>query len=76
MPHTNLRALTDGGEFLCENLYRVARLNPRHLAMSLQVCPSAFMRFAVVMCSESSLHWMFAGVGGHHASRNERHAIG
>ena len=32
----------------------MARLTPRYLAMSLPVWPSAFIRFAVVMCSESS----------------------
>src|SRR5258705_7920050 len=35
-------------------LYNVARLTPRYLAMSLPVCPSAIIRFAVAMCSESS----------------------
>ena len=44
--------------------------------MFLAVCPSAFMRFAVVMCSVSSMCWMAAGVGGHHESRSERHTIG
>ena len=44
--------------------------------MFLAVCPSAFMRFAVVMCSVSSMCWMAAGVGGHHESRSERHTLG
>jgi hypothetical protein len=35
-------------------LYSVARLTPRYLAMSLPVCPSAFIRFAVAMWSASS----------------------
>ena len=34
--------------------YSVARLTPRYLAMSLAVWPSAFIRFAVAMCSASS----------------------
>ena len=34
--------------------YKVARLTPRYLAMSLPVCPSAFIRLAVAMCSASS----------------------
>jgi hypothetical protein len=29
--------------------YKVARLTPRYLAMSLMVCPSSFMRLAVAM---------------------------
>ena len=46
----------------------VARLTPRylaptHLAMYLPVCPSAFIRFAVVMCSVSSMRWLVAGAG-------------
>src|SRR5258705_9383962 len=32
-------------------VYIVARLTLRYLAMSLAVCPSDFMRFAVAMCS-------------------------
>jgi hypothetical protein len=33
--------------------YNAARLTPRYLAMSLPVCPSAFIRFAVALCSVS-----------------------
>ena len=43
--------------------YRVARLTPRYLAMSLPVCPSAFIRFAVGRVLVSSMRWMVAGVG-------------
>ena len=49
--------------------YNIAGLTPRYLAMSLPVCPSAFIRFAVAVCSVSSMRWMAAGVGGHHESR-------
>jgi hypothetical protein len=34
--------------------YEVARLTPGYLAMSLPMCPSAFIRFVVVMRSASS----------------------
>src|SRR5262245_55659003 len=33
--------------------HRVAGLTPKNLAMSLPVCPSTFIRFAVAMCSAS-----------------------
>ena len=35
--------------------YKVARLTPRYFATALAVWPSDFIRFAVAMCSESSL---------------------
>ena len=36
------------------NRYRVARLTPRYLAMSLPMSPLAFIRFAVAMWSVSA----------------------
>src|ERR1700742_4055953 len=42
----------------------------------LPVWPSSFTRFAVAMCSVSSMRWMVAGVGRHHESRRERHTVG
>ena len=50
-------------------------MTTQNRAMFLAVCPSAFIRFAVVMCSVS-MCWIVAGVGGHQESRRERHTIG
>src|SRR6185312_5657250 len=57
--------------------YRVARLTPRYLAMSLAVWSSAFLRrecglrLSIVFDALADLRW----VGGHHESRRERHTI-
>ena len=37
--------------------------DPSNRAMSLPVCPSAFIRFAVVRCPVLLMRWMVAGVG-------------
>jgi len=38
-------------------------MTTQNRARFLAVCPSAFIRFAVAMCSVSSMCWMVAGVG-------------
>jgi hypothetical protein len=53
-PSRAVRARTYAASHSPRYRYRVARLTPRYFAMSLPVCPSAFIRVAVAMCSASA----------------------